>query len=138
MIHSFLHMGTSSNNQTNSLLTFGWVSCVLWMSIWSRYEPCRPNPSLYIRTVSVRMYRIYVFVVSLMVFVGSSTNHELFVSISRVVLCSIAKGGPPLGYFDWNMIEQAAWGGVESAVLFGAASLAMELAFNQKWISKFD
>jgi len=46
--------------------------------------------------------------------------------------------GPPLGYFDWHMIEQAAWGGVESAVLFGAASLAMELAFNQKWISKFD
>ena len=47
-------------------------------------------------------------------------------------------GGPPLGYFDWNMIEQAAWGGVESAFLFGAASLAMELAFGQKWISKFD
>lgn len=47
-------------------------------------------------------------------------------------------GGPPLGYFDWNMIEQAAWGGVESAFLFGAASLAMELAFRQGWISKFD
>mmetsp|Transcript_13451 Transcript_13451/g.37849 ORF Transcript_13451/g.37849 Transcript_13451/m.37849 type:complete len:274 (-) Transcript_13451:104-925(-) len=46
--------------------------------------------------------------------------------------------GPPLGYFDWNMIEQALWGGLESAVLFGAASLAMEVAFKQKWISKFD
>lgn len=46
--------------------------------------------------------------------------------------------GPPLGYFDWNMIQQAAWGGLESAVLFGAASLAMEFAFRQKWISKFD
>mmetsp|Transcript_12104 Transcript_12104/g.24983 ORF Transcript_12104/g.24983 Transcript_12104/m.24983 type:complete len:231 (-) Transcript_12104:302-994(-) len=46
--------------------------------------------------------------------------------------------GPPLGYFDWNMIQQAAWGGVESAFLFGAASLAMEFAFKQKWISKFD
>lgn len=46
--------------------------------------------------------------------------------------------GPPLGYFDWNMIKQAAWGGVESAALFGAASLAMEFAFRQKWISKFD
>jgi len=46
--------------------------------------------------------------------------------------------GPPLGYFDWNMIQQAAWGGVESAFLFGGASLAMELAFRQKWISKFD
>lgn len=45
--------------------------------------------------------------------------------------------GPPLGYFDWNMIEQAAWGGVESAALFGAASLAMEFAFRNKWISKF-
>ena len=47
-------------------------------------------------------------------------------------------GGPPLGYFDWNMIQQAAWGGVESAFLFGAASLAMEFAFRQEWISKFD
>eukprot|EP00531_Pseudo-nitzschia_arenysensis_P011249 CAMPEP_0116135934 /NCGR_PEP_ID=MMETSP0329-20121206/11455_1 /TAXON_ID=697910 /ORGANISM="Pseudo-nitzschia arenysensis, Strain B593" /LENGTH=229 /DNA_ID=CAMNT_0003630767 /DNA_START=153 /DNA_END=842 /DNA_ORIENTATION=+ len=46
--------------------------------------------------------------------------------------------GPPLGYFDWNMIQQAAWGGVESAFLFGAASLAMEFAFKQNWISKFD
>jgi len=36
------------------------------------------------------------------------------------------------------MIEQALWGGLESAVLFGAASLAMEVAFKQKWISKFD
>eukprot|EP00534_Pseudo-nitzschia_fraudulenta_P009876 CAMPEP_0201169524 /NCGR_PEP_ID=MMETSP0851-20130426/80461_1 /ASSEMBLY_ACC=CAM_ASM_000631 /TAXON_ID=183588 /ORGANISM="Pseudo-nitzschia fraudulenta, Strain WWA7" /LENGTH=244 /DNA_ID=CAMNT_0047451305 /DNA_START=37 /DNA_END=771 /DNA_ORIENTATION=- len=45
--------------------------------------------------------------------------------------------GPPLGYFDWSMIEQAVWGGVESAALFGAASFAMELAFRQKWISRF-
>jgi len=36
------------------------------------------------------------------------------------------------------MIEQAAWGGVESAALFGGASLAMELAFRQNWVSKFD
>jgi hypothetical protein len=36
------------------------------------------------------------------------------------------------------MLAQAGWGLVESAALFGAASLAMELAFKQKWISKFD
>lgn len=46
--------------------------------------------------------------------------------------------GPPVGYFDWNMIQQAVWGGAESVALFGAASLAMELAFRQNWISKFD
>jgi len=46
--------------------------------------------------------------------------------------------GPPLGYFDWNMIQQAAWGGAESVALFGATSLAMEFAFRQNWISKFD
>ncbi|OEU10802.1 hypothetical protein FRACYDRAFT_246671 [Fragilariopsis cylindrus CCMP1102] len=46
--------------------------------------------------------------------------------------------GPPLGYFDWNMITQGAWNGVESVALFGVAALAMEFAFQQKWISKFD
>ena len=63
-----------------------------------------------------------------------------FLCLSRhICYCHYyATGGPPLGYFDWNMIEQALWGGVESAALFGAASLAMELAFRQKWISKFD
>jgi hypothetical protein len=50
----------------------------------------------------------------------------------------INKGGPPLGYFDWNMITQGAWNGVESVALFGFAALAMEFAFQQKWISKFD
>ncbi len=60
------------------------------------------------------------------------------VSSNHINNKTIATGGPPLGYFDWNMIEQAAWGGVESAFLFGATSLAMEFAFKQKWISKFD
>jgi hypothetical protein len=50
----------------------------------------------------------------------------------------INKGGPPLVYFDWNMITQGAWNGIESIALFGFAALAMEFAFQQKWISKFD
>ena len=50
----------------------------------------------------------------------------------------LGTGGPPLGYFDWNMLQQAAWGGAESAAVFGAASLAMEFAFQRDWISKFD
>jgi hypothetical protein len=47
-------------------------------------------------------------------------------------------GGPPLGYFDWNMIGQMLWNGAESAILFGAAALAMDTAFQRGWISKFD
>merc|ERR1712176_506702 len=46
--------------------------------------------------------------------------------------------GAPLGYFDWNMLTQAALTGIESAILFGAASLAMELCFSKGWISKFE
>ena len=61
-----------------------------------------------------------------------------FPALHIFCIAQLKIGGPPLGYFDWNMIEQAAWGGVESAFLFGAASLAMELAFRQGWISKFD
>jgi len=35
------------------------------------------------------------------------------------------------------MIEQGTWNGIESVALFGVAAGAMELAFQQKWISKF-
>ena len=45
--------------------------------------------------------------------------------------------GDPLGYFDWNMIQQLALNGVESAALFGAAAVAMEYAYDRNWISKF-
>lgn len=45
--------------------------------------------------------------------------------------------GALLGYFDWNMIVQGALTGAESVALFGAAALAMEVAFKRRWISKF-
>jgi hypothetical protein len=46
-------------------------------------------------------------------------------------------GGEPLGYFDWNMIGQGLGNGIESAVLFGATAMAIEYAYEKKWISKF-
>jgi hypothetical protein len=46
-------------------------------------------------------------------------------------------GGEPLGYFDWNMLSQAGINGVESAALFWAAALAMDVCFSKGFISKF-
>ena len=45
--------------------------------------------------------------------------------------------GSPLGYFDWNMIQQGILSGVESAALFGAAAVAMDYCFQKGFISKF-
>eukprot|EP00579_Thalassiosira_antarctica_P000759 CAMPEP_0201873976 /NCGR_PEP_ID=MMETSP0902-20130614/6356_1 /ASSEMBLY_ACC=CAM_ASM_000551 /TAXON_ID=420261 /ORGANISM="Thalassiosira antarctica, Strain CCMP982" /LENGTH=219 /DNA_ID=CAMNT_0048400729 /DNA_START=57 /DNA_END=716 /DNA_ORIENTATION=+ len=45
--------------------------------------------------------------------------------------------GAPLGYFDYNMLQQLALNGLESAALFGGAAAAMEYAYSKKWISKF-
>lgn len=45
--------------------------------------------------------------------------------------------GAPLGYFDWNLIQQLGLNGVESAALFGAAALAMEIAYKKNFITKF-
>ena len=45
--------------------------------------------------------------------------------------------GAPIGYFDWNMIQQGAWSGLESVALFGAAALAMDYCFQKGFISKF-
>jgi hypothetical protein len=45
--------------------------------------------------------------------------------------------GDPLGYFDWNMIQQLALNGLESVALFGAAAAAMEVAYDREWIGKF-
>ncbi|KAL3775125.1 hypothetical protein ACHAWO_001948 [Cyclotella atomus] len=45
--------------------------------------------------------------------------------------------GDPIGYFDWNMIQQLTLNGLESVALFGAAAAAMEVAYDRKWIGKF-
>lgn len=45
--------------------------------------------------------------------------------------------GAPLGYFDFNMIQQLALNGLESAALFGGAALAMEFAYKKGFIGKF-
>jgi len=45
--------------------------------------------------------------------------------------------GAPLGYFDWGMLLQGGWSGLESVALFGAAAFAMEYCFSRQIISKF-
>jgi len=45
--------------------------------------------------------------------------------------------GEPFGYFDWNMIQQAAFSGLESVVMFGATAAAMEYCYKRRIISRF-
>lgn len=58
--------------------------------------------------------------------------------VCRVFYEHVWLGGAPLGYFNWDMIGQATFQGVESVVLFGAVSLAMDFALKKGWISKFE
>ena len=45
--------------------------------------------------------------------------------------------GEPMGYFDYDMLQQLVLNGLESVALFGGAALAMEYAYSNKWITKF-
>ena len=45
--------------------------------------------------------------------------------------------GPPLGYFNWEMIATGAGAGAESALAFAAAAAAIELAFSMAFIRRF-
>ena len=45
--------------------------------------------------------------------------------------------GAPIGYANWDMINQGLLSGVESAALFGGAALAMEACFETGFIGKF-
>lgn len=63
-------------------------------------------------------------------------------TLSRVRVPSYCTAAPldcgdPLGYFDYDMIQQLVLNGLESAALFGGAAVAMEYAYSKKWISKF-
>ena len=63
-------------------------------------------------------------------------------TLSRVrvpLYCSAAPldCGDPLGYLDYDMLQQLVLNGLESVALFGGAALAMEYAYSNKWISKF-
>jgi len=46
--------------------------------------------------------------------------------------------GEPFGYFDWNMLQQAAFSGLESAVMFGATAAAMNYCYKRRIISRFE
>lgn len=44
--------------------------------------------------------------------------------------------GPPLGYLSWDMIYQLAFFGIESALAFGGAAFALELAFDRGLVGR--
>jgi len=46
--------------------------------------------------------------------------------------------GDPIGYFDWNMIQQAAFSGLESVVMFSVTAAAMEYCYKRRIISRFE
>lgn len=45
--------------------------------------------------------------------------------------------GEPLGIFDWDVLSQLAVNGLESALLFGFAALAIDIALEKGYISRF-
>jgi len=64
-------------------------------------------------------------------------------TLSRVQVpryCSAAplSCGAPLEYFDWSMLSQLVFSGIESAALFGGAAFAMDYCFKKGFISKFE
>lgn len=46
-------------------------------------------------------------------------------------------GGAPIGYFDWAMIGQGVFAGIESAALFGGTAFAIDYCFRKGFITKF-
>ena len=56
------------------------------------------------------------------------------VDLKTVPICI---GGEPLGYLNYDMIEQIGWQGIESVFLYGGTCLAMDFAFAKGFISKF-
>jgi len=45
--------------------------------------------------------------------------------------------GAPLGYLDWNLLQQIGWSGAESVLMFGLTALAVDIAISKGYISKF-
>ena len=45
--------------------------------------------------------------------------------------------GAPLSYLDWNLLQQLFFSGAESALLFGCSALAVDIAIEKGYISKF-
>jgi hypothetical protein len=45
--------------------------------------------------------------------------------------------GAPFGYFDWAMLQQALFSGLESIFLFGAAAAVMEYCYKKGYITRF-
>lgn len=63
-------------------------------------------------------------------------------TISRIRVPSYCTAAPldcgdPFGYFDYDMIGQLIYNGLESVALFGGAAFAMELAYRLGWVTKF-
>jgi hypothetical protein len=63
-------------------------------------------------------------------------------TLSRIRVSSMCSAAPldcgePLGYFDWDMIQQGAFSGAESLVMFGVTAAAMEYCYSRRIISRF-
>lgn len=46
--------------------------------------------------------------------------------------------GEPLGYLDYDMLQQTVFSGLESVALFGGAAFAMEYCYKNKYLSRFE
>jgi hypothetical protein len=46
--------------------------------------------------------------------------------------------GDPFGYFDWSMLQQLMFSGLESVVLFGATAAAMDYCYEKGYISRIE
>ena len=71
--------------------------------------------------------------------IGAFVVVRTFARMRVPIYCSEAPldCGEPFGYFDYDMIQQAMGGGVESVVMFGSAALAIEYCSDRKWIRRF-
>lgn len=71
--------------------------------------------------------------------VGAFVFTRTLAKIQVPSYCSAAplSCGEPLEYFDWSMIYQGVWAGVESVALFGAAALLIEYCFWRNIIKQF-
>lgn len=62
-------------------------------------------------------------------------------TLSRVRVSYICKAvplqcGAPIGYFDWDMLGQVCFSGLESVALFGSVAYALEYCYKKKIITR--
>lgn len=70
--------------------------------------------------------------------VGAFVITRSWALITPPATCNIAplSCGPPLGYFNWDMIFQGTFAAVETATACAAAAYAIEYSFVKGWIKR--